>query len=100
MRELIVVESGGHCVSIFSDSREKGRSFGSRGSGPDQLNHPCGVALSATGDILVCDQSNHRIRVFSPNGKSVKCVGTKRTGSLQFLYPIGITVHPHSSKIQ
>ena len=46
--ELLVVK---HCVSIFSDDGKNRRCFGRRGSGPDQLYHPCGVALSATGPI-------------------------------------------------
>ena len=94
---LLVVENGGHGLSIFSDNGKK--SFGSRGSGPDQLYHPSGVAFSATGDILVCDQRNHRIHIFSPDGKSVKSVGTKGNGYLQFSCPVGIAVHPHSNKI-
>ena len=96
---LVVVENGGHCVSVLSDNGKDKRSFSGYGSGPYQLDHPCGVALSATGDILVCDQLNHRIHIFSPNGKSVKCVGTKGNGPLQFSYPVGIAVHPHSNKI-
>ena len=97
--QLLVVENGGHCISIFSDNGKDKRSFGSYGPGPDQLCHPCGIALSATGDILVCDQLNDRIHIFSPNGKSVKCVGTKGSGPLQFSYPVGIAIHPHSKKI-
>ena len=96
---LLVVENGGHCVSVLSDNGKKRRAFSSYSSDTDQLNHPCGVAFSATGDILVCDQLNHRIHIFSPNGKSVKCVGTKGNGPLQFSYPVGIVVHPHSNKI-
>ena len=97
---LLVVEQGGHFVSKLSnDNGNDKRSFSSYGSGPDQLNCPCGVALSATGDILVCDQRNHRIHVFSPNGKSLKCVGAYGNRPLQFSYPFGIAVHPHSNKI-
>ena len=98
-RQLLVVEFGGHCLSVFSGNGEDKRSFSSHGSGPEQLNRPCGVALSATGDILVCDQGNHRIHIFSPDGKSLKCVGTMGNGPLQFTNPVGIAVHPHSNKI-
>ena len=97
--QLVVVENGGHCVSIFSGSGGKVRSFGSPGSGPGQLQYPCGVALSAAGDVLVADHVNHRIQVFSPDGKSAKCVGTNGSGPLQFFNPIGIAVHPQSKKI-
>ena len=98
-RGQIVVAECGNCISIFSASGEKVRSFGSKGSGPGQLYSPHGVALTATGDILVCDWYNHRIQLFSPEGKSLKCVGTNGNGHLQFQYPVGITVHPHSNKI-
>ena len=98
-RQLVVVEIDGHCVSIFSGSGGKVRSFGCQGSAPGQLNTPGGVALSATGDILVADQCNHRIQVFSPDGKSVKCIGTNGSGPLQFTNPVGIAVHPQSKKI-
>ena len=89
----------GDCVSVFSGDGENRRSFSSHGSGPDQLQNPCGIALSSTGDILVCEFNNHRIHVFSPDGKSVKCVGTRGSGPLQFNHPVDIAVHPHSNRI-
>ena len=97
-RELVVAEHTRHCLSIVSDDGKK-KTLGSKGSGPNQLKHPIGVALSATGDILVCEYSNDRIHVFSPTGKSVKCVGTEGSGPLQFSSPRGIAVHPHSNKV-
>ena len=97
--QIVVAEYNGHCISIFSASGEKVRSFGSNGSGPGELKYPRGVALTATGDILVCDCSNHHIQLFSPEGKSLKCVGARGNGSLQFQHPEGIAVHPHSNKI-
>ena len=78
---------------------ENRRSFGSFGSGPDQLNRPVGVTFSATGDILVADQRNHCIQIFSPDGKSVKCVGVEGNEPLQFFYLVGVAIHPHSNKI-
>ena len=97
--QIAVVECNGHCISIFSASGEKARSFGSYGSGRGHLNHPVCVALTATGDILVCDCHNHRIQVFSPEGKSLKCVGTEGNRPRQFNHPNCITVHPRSNKI-
>ena len=35
--EVVVAEYGGNCVSVFSPSGEKIRSFGTQGSGPGQL---------------------------------------------------------------
>ena len=97
--QIVIAEYNGHCISIFSSSGEKARSFSSNGSDPGQLYHPYGVALTATGDILVCDCYNHRIQLFSPEGKSLKCVGARGDGHLQFQFPDDIVVHPHSNKI-
>ena len=97
--QILVAEYKGHCISTYSDSGEKVRSFGSYGSSPGQLYNPKGVALTATGEILVCDHNNHRIQLFSPEGKPLKCIGTKGDGPLQFSGPVDITVHPHSNMI-
>ena len=99
-REVIVSESGAHCISVFNrDSGEKLRSFGCKGNGPRQFNTPCGVAITPTGDILVCDSNNHRILLLSSEGTPLKAVGSKGKKSLQFNEPVGIAVHPHSEKI-
>ena len=97
--QLVVVEIGGNCLSVFSEGGKKKRKIGSNGSGQGQLQYPGGVAISATGDILVADQCNCCIQVFSPDGQSVKCVGTRGSGPLQFSCPVGIAIHPHSRKI-
>ena len=44
--EILAAESDGHCITIFSPTGEKLRSFGSEGSGPGQINEPYGVACS------------------------------------------------------
>ena len=98
-QQIVVAEPSGNCISIFSGSGEKVRSFGSYGSGPGQLYYPHGVALTAAGDILVCDCYNHRIQLFSPEGRSLVCVGSRGHGPLQFHYPDSIAVHPHSNMI-
>ena len=95
--QIIVAEHTSNCISIYYDSGKK--SFGNTGSSPGQFNAPQGVALTATGDILVCDYRNHRIQLFSHNGKPLKCIGTQGNGPLQFHGPVCIAVHPHSNMI-
>ena len=86
-------------VTIFDANGVKVKSLGSSGSGPCQIYIPAGVAITATGDILVCDQVCNRIYLFSPEGEIKKCVGTKGSGRLQFNLPSAIAVHPHSNMI-
>ena len=97
--EVIVVERGGNCVSIFNSKGEKVRSFGSDGAGNGQFNRPCGVAINDNGDILVVDGINHRIQKFSADGRFITAVGPCSSGPLQFQYPIGIKIHPPTKRI-
>lgn len=41
------------CVSVFSHSGEKLRSFGTKGSGQGEFDCPEGVAVDGEGNILV-----------------------------------------------
>ncbi len=90
--EIIVVECGGGCVSIFSPQGEKIRSFGSHGEAPGEFYDPAGVAVDRDSNILVTDWDHHRIQKFSSDGKFIMSVGTKGNGPLQFNCPIGIAV--------
>ena len=88
--EVVVTECDGHCVSVFSPSGEKIRSFGKLGSGPGQFDAPRSVSIDSDGDILVADGNNHRIQRFTSEGQYSASVGTQGSGHLQFSYPNGI----------
>ena len=97
--QVVVVEHGGNCVSIFNSTGEKIRSFGSRGSAQGQLIHPYGVAIDDDGNILVVDGQNHRIQKFSSDGRFIAAVGTRGSGQLQFSIPIGIKTNPQTKRV-
>ena len=89
--ESLVTE--GNCVSVFSPSGEKLRSFGSYGSGQGQFDQPHGLAVDGEGNILVSDTKNHCIQKFSAAGQFLAAVGTMGNGRLQFNHPDGIAVN-------
>ena len=97
--EVVVTEWGGHCVSVFSTSGEKLRSFGTHGSGQGQLNCPYGIAVDGEGNILVADGNNNRIQKFTAEGKFFTAVGTKGSGPLQFNYPTDIAFNTSNNKV-
>ncbi len=97
--KIMVAEYDRHCISIFSSSGEKLRSFGSRGSGQGQFNAPCGLALDGEGNILVVDSNNHRIQKFTSGGQLLTSVGTKGNGCLQFDHPNGITFNATNNMV-
>ena len=59
-----MAEQGGNCISIFSPSGEKIRTFGRKGYAQGKFNRPCGVAVDCRGSILVVDGDNHCIQIF------------------------------------
>ena len=85
--EVVVTDGNRHCVSVFSPSGEKLRSYGKRGSGQGEFNDPCGIAVDGEENILV---ANHRIQKFTAEGQFLAAVGTEGSGPLQFFFPTDI----------
>ncbi len=97
--EIILVESGEQCVSIFSPTGEKILSFGSHGSENGKFDEPHGVAVDGDNNILVVDSNNHRIQKVTPDGKFITAVGKEGSKHLEFNRPLGIAVHPFSNNV-
>ena len=97
--EIIVVEFGGHCISILSSIGEKIRTFGSWGSAQGQFNQPRGVAVDGDGNILVVDGNSHHIQKFTAGGKFLTTVGQSGSKQLEFSYPSGVTINHRNRKV-
>ena len=79
---IAVSESSNHCISVLSwtDGSVRAR-FGSLGSGPRQLDFPCGIRLLADGSgVVVADYWNHRLCVFALSGEFVAAAGSREQG--------------------
>ena len=97
--EVVVTEFDRHCISVFSPSGEKLRSFGTFGSGQGQFEYPCGVEVDGEGNILVAGNNNHRIQKFTAEGQFLSTVGTQGSGPLQFDYPTDIAFNTSNNKV-
>ena len=97
--EVTVTEESGDCVSVFSPSGEKLRTFGTYGSDQEQFQWPRGVALDGEYNILVADCYFNRIQKFTPEGQFLTAVGAKGKGPLQFNYPIDIVLNAVKKKV-
>ena len=93
--EAVVTEKGRDCITIFSPSGDKIRSFGSHGSRLGQFKYPRGVAVDTEGHILVADRNNNRIQKFTETGTFLTAVG----GKGEFHYPSDIAVNPTNGNL-
>ena len=97
--EVVVTEWVVHCVSVFSPSGEKLRSFGTCGSGQGQFECPYGVAVDCEGNILVADYINDRIQKFTAEGQFLAAVGTYGSRPQQFSLPTSIAFNTRNNKV-
>ena len=97
--EVIVSEFYINCVSVFSPTGEKFKSFGTSGSDHGQFSNSGGVAVDGEENILVLDYENHRIQKFTANGHFLTAVGTKGNRPLQFDHPAYIAYNASNNKL-
>jgi hypothetical protein len=71
--DLYVSDGYGNArVHRFSSSGKLQGSWGEPGTGPGQFMLPHGIAVDATGNVLVCDRESDRIQVFTADGRFVR----------------------------
>lgn len=67
---LYVTDTGNARVVVYGSDGTFRREFGSKGTGPSQLNEPVGIAVTADGArVYVADSGNARISIFDGQGK-------------------------------
>ncbi len=90
-------------VFVFTREGELVRQWGKPGTGPGDLDHPNGVAVSADGATVYVSDSNHsRVTAFTPEGELVWQVGEISGGisdrsRREIELPRGLTVLPDGS---
>ena len=97
--EVVVTEYDRNCVSVFSPSGEKLRSFGTHGSGQGQFKYSYGVAVDGEGNILVADNNDYHIQKFTAEGQFLASVGTEGSGPLQFSCLTDIAFNMSNNKV-
>jgi len=71
--DLYVTDGYGNArVHRFSAAGKLLASWGEPGTGPGQFMLPHGVAVDATGNVLVCDRENDRIQMFTADGRFIR----------------------------
>ncbi len=96
--EVVATDKKGECISVFSASGEKLRSFGSFGSRQGEFKLACGVAVDGEGNIIVADCNSHNLQKFTAQGQFLNRVGSIGRGALCFCYPNDVAYNVTNSK--
>ncbi len=106
LNDIIVADRGNHSIrridgdSAVSTIAGNGEfSFADGASGTARFNEPTGVAINASGNIIVADTNNHRIRNINPDGIVSTIAGDGVAGSddgigvnARFFFPSGVAI--------
>lgn len=71
---LYVLDQQNFRVAVFDARGRFVRSIGRRGQGPGELQAPLGLAVTATGQVVVSDLANRAFVVYSATGEHVRNV--------------------------
>jgi DNA-binding beta-propeller fold protein YncE len=89
-REIWVVETGAHHISVFDPEGKRIQTIGGRGATPGLFNYPTFIWIDAKGRVHVVDSMNFRIQVFSGNGELQQVFGEAGDATGNLARPKGI----------
>jgi DNA-binding beta-propeller fold protein YncE len=87
---LYVADSAGHRVIAYGPDGALLLSWGKRGIGDGEFNHPTHLALDRSGNLVVTDALNFRVQAFDREGRFLWKVGHHGDGSGDFAGPKGV----------
>lgn len=89
---LLVADTVGHCLLVFSPAGEFIRRLGTRGAAPGEFNYPTNVVADHAGRIYVSDTLNFRIQQFDSDLRPLRVIGKQGDVPGTFAQPKGIAV--------
>jgi DNA-binding beta-propeller fold protein YncE len=75
-QRIYIVDSGNHRIQAYKENGSFLFTFGSKGSGRDELDSPVGITASHDGKIYVADRGNQRIQIYDPDGHYLNTIST------------------------
>jgi len=71
---LLVLDPGGPKVLAFNKAGSLAWSFGRQGSGPGELRNPVGIAVQASGDVMIADAELSRFALVDTLGRLIRTI--------------------------
>ncbi|KAJ8322414.1 hypothetical protein KUTeg_000023 [Tegillarca granosa] len=85
--DIVVSDSGQHCLKIFDKNGAFVKSIGRYGKGDGFMKSPHGVTSDSHGNIIVADHYNDRVSLFSRGGEFICHLVTAEDG---IIHPQGV----------
>lgn len=89
-KEIYVVETKAHRITVLNEKGELIRRIGSRGNSPGMFNYPTHICIDRKGHLYITDAMNFRIQVFNSNGEVISVFGQAGDSTGHFASPKGI----------
>ena len=96
-KQIWVVETNAHRISILNDKGELVKTIGKRGEDTGQFNFPTSIWIDKSGDAYIVDAMNFRIQIFNSRGEFVTSFGQVGDVSGTFARPKGIATDTYGN---
>jgi DNA-binding beta-propeller fold protein YncE len=96
-KELWVVETSAHRISIFNEKGELKKTIGKRGNGPGEFNYPTSIWIDKSGDVYIIDAMNFRVQIFNKDGAFESMFGKEGDATGYFARPKGIATDSYGN---
>ncbi len=96
-KEIWVVETAAHRISVLDPSGKLLRWVGKRGNGPGEFNFPTFIWIDRDGNIYIVDSMNFRLQILDAAGKYITSFGKIGDASGYFARPKGVAVDSHGN---
>ncbi|MCF6222179.1 MAG: 6-bladed beta-propeller [Flavobacteriaceae bacterium] len=74
-KEIWVVETGSHKISVLNENGDLIKTIGKRGTKPGEFNFPTSIWIDKSGKAYVVDAMNFRIQIFDKEGTLLNVFG-------------------------
>ena len=96
-KEIWVVETKGHRISVLDAGGRLLRRIGKRGNGPGDFNYPTFIWIDDKGNVYIVDSMNFRLQILDQNGRFISSFGKIGDASGYFARPKGVAVDTHGN---
>ena len=86
---MVVADTENHRIQLFGPDGNFKSKFGEKGTKPEQLSYPIGVAMTTDDRIVVTDSVNSAVKIFTPHGR-LECWAA-HANTIEFPHGVAVT---------